>query len=96
MCMGILWFLTTETHIQCCLSATESKRGDAIGATCGRQQNAVLRDLTQNNNSLGSAANATIASNQSAMTNAVPTAGDVRVTTRSVTWTCNPSWPWNE
>lgn len=54
-----------------------------------RQQNAVLRDLTQNNNSLGSAANATIASNQSAMTNAVPTAGDVRVTTRSVTKVIN-------
>jgi hypothetical protein len=52
-----------------------------------RQRNAVLRDLTQNNNSLGSVANATIASNQSAMTNSVPTAGDVRVTTRSVTWT---------
>lgn len=50
-----------------------------------RQQNDLLKDLTQSNSGLG-AGNSTIASSQTnAATNSVPTATDSRVTTRSVT-----------
>ena len=97
--MGILWFLTTcwDTHpssdtSQRCRSRLGMWLGNSYeffiiaggghqAAECGASR------FDADNNSLGSVANATIASNQSAMTNSVPTAGDVRVTTRSVTWT---------
>ncbi|CAK9089471.1 unnamed protein product [Durusdinium trenchii] len=48
-----------------------------------RQQNKILKDITQNATGVG-AANQTIASNQSANTNSMGQTGDQRVTTRTV------------